>query len=302
MHLLVDSASLYYRSYYALPESMTAPDGRPHNAVRGFLTTMARLLQRFPDATLMCAWDDDWRPTWRTDLIASYKAQRVAGASESAVEADAGSVEEQPETLGPQADAIAGILDAMGVARPGAEGFEADDALATLATTLQDDCVVVSGDRDLVQLVSDHTRLLLTVNGGMEAWPLLDSAGVRDRFGVDPEQYVDLAVLRGDPSDGLPGIKGIGAKTAVALLEAYPGLDELIEAAHGDVVAPMTKARALAIREGAEYLHAARTVATAVRDVPLDRVQSQPDSHALAALAAQWGVQRQVDELTAVLG
>lgn len=294
MHVLLDSASLYYRSYYALPESMTAPDGFPHNAIRGFLGTMTKLVDEWQTADIVCAWDVDWRPQWRVDLLPSYKTHRVL--DETAI--DEGT-EETPETLGPQVDGLAAILDAMGIARPGAPDHEADDVLATLATTLDDEIVVVSGDRDLVQLVDDHVRLLLTVNGGMDKWPVLTPAGVVERFGVRPDQYVDLAVMRGDPSDGLPGIAGIGAKTAAALLAEFGTLDEIILAARNPRP-PLSPRRAQAILEGAEYLKAAATVATVVRQAPI-QWPAGVDADALAQLAIDWGLERQIAQLQASL-
>lgn len=311
MQLLIDSASLYYRSYYALPESMTAPDGRPHNAVRGFLSTMARLVRQYECSHLVCAWDADWRPAWRVDLLPSYKAHRVVEESASLDGVTDGSTnennadrsdEETPESLGPQVDALASILDAMGVRRPWAVGFEADDVLATLATQATEPCIVVSGDRDLVQLVDDRVRVLLTVNGGMEKWPLLAPTDVVERFGVPADRYVDLAVLRGDPSDGLPGVAGIGAKTAAALVQAWPDLAAMISACV-DPKAPLTPRRAQSILEAADYLRAAEVVATAVRDAPVDEgsMVSAPDPRRLEQLVDEWGVERQVRDLVNAL-
>ncbi|MDD2859348.1 MAG: 5'-3' exonuclease H3TH domain-containing protein, partial [Candidatus Nanopelagicales bacterium] len=219
--LLLDSASLYYRSFFALPDSMTAPDGRPHQAIRGFLGTLDALHRQFAPTGLVACWDDDWRPQWRVDLMPTYKAHRVVDGS-----AETGWTEQEPDALTPQADALAAMLDAAGVARVGIAGFEADDVLASLAQATPGPVVGVSGDRDLVQTVddADGVRLLLAVNGGMPKWPLLDEAGVTERFGVATAAYVDLAIMRGDPSDGIPGVPGIGAKTAAALLAAYGGL------------------------------------------------------------------------------
>ena len=311
VRLLVDSASLYYRSYYALPESMTAPNGLPHNAIRGFLSTMAKLVRQHGADELVCAWDADWRPQWRVDLLPSYKAHRVAetnpiGDPEPGhPEADGpgpGEAEETPDSLAPQVDALAGILDAMGIARPRAAGFEADDVLATLSTTLEGPALVVSGDRDLVQLVDERVGLVLTVNGGMDKWPVLDPAGVIERFGVPAHRYVDLAVLRGDPSDGLPGVPGIGAKTAIALVSQWPDLEAMVQAA-ANPRPPLTGKRAQAMLDSAGYLRAARVVATAVRTVEFagDPLARQPDRALLDERAAHWGVTRQVADLEQAL-
>lgn len=293
--LLLDSASLYYRSYYALPESMQAPDGHPHNAIRGFFSTIARLRQRFSPSGLVAAWDTDWRPQWRVDLIPSYKTHRVA------TEDDLQALEETPDTLGPQIGAIHELLDAWGVPVVGAEGYEADDIIATLAKTY-DNAVVVSGDRDMVQVVSESTRVFLAVNGGMEKWPLLDPGGVRERYGITPDQYVEVAAMRGDPSDGLPGVPGIGEKTATKLITEFGGLHEvLVAAADGPVERPLTPRLAELLNTHADYLDAAVRVSTAATDVALPKlsplIPNEPARpKALEQLCAEWGVTRQVHE------
>jgi 5'-3' exonuclease len=302
--LVLDSASLYYRSFYALPEKMTAPDGRPHNAVRGFLSTLTRLVDAYAPAGLVACWDNDWRPAWRVALVPSYKAHRVA---DEAGLAGGGAAEAEPESLGPQAVAIAGLLDSLGIARWGVDGYEADDVIGSATAQLDEPTVVVTGDRDLLQLVDARTSVLLTVNGGMEKWPLLDAAGVEERFGVPPETYVDLAVLRGDPSDGLPGVPGIGAKTAVALVTAFGSVEGILAAAREPAaVRPLTPRLAAAVLAHEDSLALTRRVAQVVRDLPLPArhaaLPRRPAAdEALAALAGQWGVRRQVDELQAAL-
>ena len=301
--LLLDSASLYYRSFFALPESMTAPDGRPHNALRGFLSTVTRLVDAHSPEGLVACWDNDWRPQWRVDLIPGYKAHRVAAAEDTAATA----AEAEPESLGPQAVAIADILEALGIARVGVDGYEADDVVGSLAAQLRAPVIVVSGDRDLVQVVGSGARLLLTVNGGMEKWPLLDPAGVLERFGVAPDRYVDVAVLRGDPSDGLPGVPGIGAKTAAGLVSAFGAIDEILSAARQEpVVRPMTPRLAAALLAHADEVRAARVVATVAVDLPVSSTSWRIPPHAhdaerLEQLATDWGVSRQLADLQAAL-
>ena len=299
--LALDSASLYYRSFYALPEKMTAPDGRPHNAVRGFLSTITRLVDTHHPTALVACWDADWRPAWRVDLVPTYKSHRVAE------EGDGTGGEAEPESLGPQAEAIADLLDAMGLPRWGVAEYEADDVIGSVVTQGADSSIVVTGDRDLVQLIDERTRVLLTVNGGMEKWPLLDSDAARERFGVDPGAYVDLAVLRGDPSDGLPGVAGIGAKTAAALVVAFGSIDGILDAARSaSATRPMTPRLAASLLENEDAIRRARLVTSVVRDLNLpglvpDLPDAPRDPRVLSALAAQWGVQRQVDELLAAL-
>lgn len=298
MLLLLDSASLYYRSFFALPESMRAPDGRPHNAIRGFLSTIGRLVDRFQPTHLAACWDADWRPQWRVDLVPAYKTHRLAEPGSDAP------VEQEPPSLGAQVEAIAGILDAMGIARPAVPGHEADDVIATLAAQRPGPTVAVTGDRDLVQVVRREVGVLLAISGGMEKWPLLDQAGVLERFGVRADQYVDYAVMRGDPSDGLPGVPGIGAKTAASLLAAHGNLDALLAAAGQEPQRPLTTRLAAALLADRQALMAARQVATAVTDLPLDvdtRLPIAPaDPARLEALSEQWGVARFVPSLPMV--
>jgi 5'-3' exonuclease len=294
--LLLDSASLYYRSFFALPDSMTAPDGRPHNALRGFLGTLDALHRRFEPSGIVACWDDDWRPQWRVDLMPTYKAHRVQEGSEAA-----GWSEQEPDALTPQAQALADILDAAGVMRIGIAGFEADDVLASLASASTSPVVGVSGDRDLVQTVDDAggARLLLAVNGGMPKWPLLDEAGVLGRFGVPTSAYVDLAIMRGDPSDGIPGVPGIGDKTAAALLAAHGDLDRLLAAAaEGGGPAPLTPRIASLLQAHAEDLRTARVVATARTDLDVGHAlpgsipQTAQDADTLGGLVRAWGLER----------
>ena len=297
--LCLDTASLYYRAYFALPESMTAPDGHPHQAIRGFLSTVTRLVTSHGPRAIAACWDADWRPEWRVDALPSYKTHRVA-------DGDPDGGEEEPDTLGPQIGAIAEILDALGIPRPGAPDFEADDVIATLAARETAPTLVVTGDRDLVQVVRPGVDVLLTVNGGMERWPILDPAAVLDRFGVAPQQYVDLAVLRGDPSDGIPGVPGFGAKTAASVLQAFGSLDTLLErSAEVPPPRPLTTRLAGLLREHADAIAAMRLVATARLDAPV--TSPTPIAHLIVdeprlhAVTAEWGVERFVDELRGAL-
>lgn len=305
--LALDTASLYYRSYYALPESMTAPDGHPNNAVRGLLETVTRLVQAHSPALVAACWDVDWRPQWRVERLPSYKTHRLAEPIDRDRAADAVD-EEVPDTLGPQIAGIAQLLDALGLPRSGAPGFEADDVIATLAhrggAAGMPHVIVVTGDRDLVQVVRSGVTLLLTVNGGMDRWPLLDTAAVVERFGVGPDRYVDLAILRGDPSDGIPGVPGFGAKTAASVIGAYGSLDAALDAARGGTPQrPLTPRLSGLLVEHQDLIADMRFVATARTDVPVDTPRRAPvDEAALAAVAAEWGVGRQVEALRAALG
>lgn len=299
--LLLDSASLYYRSYFALPETLVSPDGIPINAVRGFLDTVAALVTARNSAPVIACWDDDWRPQWRVDLVPSYKTHRV-------VDAEAPDEEAVPDTLAPQVDMLREILPLLGVPVIGAPEAEADDVIADLSHSLAGDVDIASGDRDLVQLVSPRVTLLYTggtsASRGGRPWVDIDPSTARDRFGVPAELYADLAILRGDPSDGLPGAKGIGDKTAVALIQAFGTLDGILTAAEDPhSTRPMTPAIRRSLLASATQLRAAEQAV---------RLTFRPGRSALPAtgsadparalvLAAAWGVQAAAGRVTAAL-
>jgi 5'-3' exonuclease len=293
--LILDSATLYYRAFYALPEKMTAPDGSPHNAVRGFLSMLTKLITIHHPSGIVAAWDNDWRPAWRVELMPSYKTHRVGTTSQGE--------EEVPDTLSPQIDAIAAILDAWGIARIGIDGFEADDVIASVASQHQGRSFVVTSDRDLIQVVTDQVSLLLQVTGGVEGWSLLDPAAIESKYGVSPTDYLAMAALRGDPSDGLPGITGIGDKTACALVSAFDNLETLVSASASSVCEkPLTPRLAQRITAGADYLEAALAVITAETRLPVSawkfEVPYEPVAgHALNDLGVRWGVEKYVEEL-----
>jgi len=295
--MILDTASLYYRSFYALPSSMTAPDGHPHNAIRGLLQTIERLRERFDPATLIAAWDTDWRPDWRVELLPSYKTHRLA---DPAIEE-----EDEPDELGPQIGAIHQILSAWGIPVLGVEGFEADDVAGTLAHQAAKhelETIVVTGDRDFVQLIDDTTRVLMTVKGGMDAWPLLDAQAAQERFGVSPAQYLDVAALRGDPSDGLPGVHGVGDKTAVRLIQQFGDLAGVQQACANDpLIKPLTPRLAGLITDHADYLRTAKAVSAIRRNVPIPKAKSilttaipsvPSDPQEWEDAVDEWGVRR----------
>ncbi|MFP5283159.1 MAG: flap endonuclease, partial [Actinomycetes bacterium] len=148
--LLLDTASLYFRAFYGVPDSLRAPDGRPVNAVRGLLDSIARLTETYHPSHLACCWDNDWRPAWRVELLPSYKAHRVADAGQTVVAEMASSAgtagESAPDDLAPQVPMILDVLAALGVAVVGADGYEADDVIGTLATDASMPVDIVTGD------------------------------------------------------------------------------------------------------------------------------------------------------------
>lgn len=226
--LLLDSATLYYRAFHALPTSLTGPDGLPNNAVRGFCDALPALVAAAGATHLACAWDVDWRPAWRVSLWPGYKRNRVQPAEGDA----AGPQDETADELAPQVEVLADVLDAAGLARVGAAQFEADDVIATLALRWPGEVVIVTSDRDLLQCVSDDGRVrLLSMARGLAHLQWFDAAAVQERYGVAPHRYAEFATLRGDASDGMPGVPGIGEKTAAALVSRWPSLPDLLVAA-----------------------------------------------------------------------
>jgi 5'-3' exonuclease len=300
-HLLLDSASLYYRAYYGVPDSIRAPDGSPINAVRGFLDMVATLVTAYRPTHLVACWDDDWRPAFRVAAIASYKAHRVTRAADPATAGPGGvDVEDTPDALAPQVPVIVDVLAALGIARVGHPGFEADDVLATLtergaATGAAVD--VVTGDRDLFQLVDDDRRIrvLYTAKGGVRNLDIVDEARLHQRYGITGgRQYAALAALRGDPSDGLPGVTGIGEKTAATLLGRFGDLPTLLAALDaGDPT--ITGAQRARLQAARAYLDVAPIVVDVVRDIPLPPTPATlpttpADPESLARLGEQWGL------------
>ncbi|MEU1665243.1 5'-3' exonuclease [Streptomyces sparsogenes] len=290
--MLLDTSSLYFRAYFGVPESVRAPDGTPVNAVRGLLDFIARLVQDHRPDELVACMDFDWRPKWRVDLIPSYKAHRVA---EEAPAPGGVDQEEVPDTLSPQVPVIDEVLDAVGIARVGAEGYEADDVIGTLAARASGPVDIVTGDRDLFQLVDDRraARVLYPVKG-VGTLQVIDEAALREKYGVGGAGYADLALLRGDTSDGLPGVAGIGEKTAAKLLASYGDLAGIMAAA-ADPASALTPAQRRRLEEAREYVAVAAKVVRVASDVPLPAfdpaLPRRPrDARGLETLAERWGL------------
>jgi len=308
--LLLDGASMWFRSFFGVPSSITAPDGRPVNAVRGFIDNIAALVTQHRPGRLVVCLDLDWRPQWRVDLIPSYKAHRVLEEHPDG-EPD---VEVVPDELTPQVDMIMELLDAFGIATAGAAGFEADDVLGTLATREQTDpAIVVSGDRDLLQLASDDGPgiRVFYIGRGLAKAVLYGPTEVAETYGVPLDRagaaYAELALMRGDASDGLPGVAGIGEKTASTLLQTYGSL-AAIEAAAQDPTSKMAAAQRKKLLAAADYITAALPVVLVATDAPVS-LSTESDALPLAArdpqrvaeLAGKYGVTNSIARLQKAL-
>ncbi|EAP99080.1 putative 5'-3' exonuclease [Janibacter sp. HTCC2649] len=324
--LLLDSASLYFRAFFGVPDQRSSSDEPPTNALRGFLDMIATLTTAHQPTHLVACWDNDWRPQFRVDLIPSYKAHRVGepvGSAKNSVNVAAGAVpdqahpasadtaiEELPDDLSPQVPLIADALAALGIARLGADGFEADDVIGTLVERHRGSMAidVVTGDRDLLQLIDDanSVRVLYTGKGGVREPDQGTQAYLQEKYAVpNGDAYLDMSILRGDTSDGLPGVKGIGDKTAAQLIAAYGSLEGLRKAvADGD---PAIKgARRANLEAAAAYLDVAPRVVRVARDAPVaDTDISLPtkvaDTRLLSLLASTYGITNPINRVLGAL-
>jgi 5'-3' exonuclease len=294
--MLLDSASMYFRAFYGVPDTVTAPDGTPVNAVRGLLDMITRLVRaRRPDRLIACM-EPDWRPAFRVAAIPSYKAHR----------ANADGSEQVPDALNAQIPVIADVLAAAGVAMAGAKGYEADDMIATLCARGDGPVEVVTGDRDLFQLVDDSRPVrIIYIARGVSKFEVIDEAAVTDRYQIPGRAYAAFATLRGDPSDGLPGVSGVGDKTAAALVRVFGSIEAMLtalDAGHGGF--PMgTRPKLVAAQD---YLRAAIDVVKVADDAPPPDAdgrlgQGPADPRRLDELGERWGLGSSLRRMVAAL-
>ncbi len=296
--MLLDTASLYFRAFFGVPESMTAPDGTPVNAVRGLLDFIARLVTvRSPDRLVACL-DTDWRPAFRVAAVPSYKAHRLLDPVRN--------IEQVPAALEAQVPVILDVLDALGIAHVGVSGFEADDVIGTLAVRDKGPVDVVTGDRDLFQVVDDErqVRVLYTARG-VGRHEVVDEAAVTAKYGIPGRSYAAFATLRGDPSDGLPGVPGVGDKTAATLITRFGDVDGLL-AAVDDPSSNLSPTMRRKLADAREYLAVAPAVVAVRADVPLpaydDTLPREPrDPAALVELAERWGLDASLNRVLTAL-
>jgi 5'-3' exonuclease len=275
--LLVDGSSMIFRAFYGIPQTMRAPDGALVNAVRGFMDNLARYITERRPRHVVVTTDEDWRPDWRVKLIPSYKEHRTA--------------EPVPPALEPQMPIIMECLEAIGVDTVGLEGYEAEDIIASLVARVRPPVEIVSGDRDLFTLIRDREVIVLYPEKGGTA--VVDEAEVERRYSIPGRAYADFAILRGDPSDGLPGLAGVGAKKAADLVRKYGSVAAMLEAG-------------IFRASDAEYLEKAQRVVPPVADlkieVPRGRRDRWPDNPArVEELGRRHGVTSSMERLIKAL-
>ena len=317
--MLLDSASLWFRAFYGVPSSLTAEDGTPVNAVRGFCDMVARLVRARQPASVVACLDRDWRPAFRVKAIPSYKAHRVdpaSGVDPSDTTVGGGpDAEAAPPELGVQVPIILDVLAAAGIPTAGAEGYEADDVIGTLCATESSQLIeVVSGDRDLLQLVRDEpvpTRIVYIARG-VAKYEVYGPEEVAARYGVPVSRagdgYAEMAMLRGDPSDGLPGVPGVGEKTAAQVVSKFDSWADLVGAVVEGGDPRLSAAVRAKLVKAAQYLTVAPGVVRVAPDAPIDwtgttrALPHEPvDADRLAELAQRWSLTGSVDRLSAAL-
>ena len=295
--MLLDSASLWYRAYYGMPDTLLSPSGMPVNAIRGYLDMTARLIGMYsPDRIVACI-EGDWRPSWRVDLFPAYKANRLEDESE---------VEEEPETLTPQIPVLLDLLDAFGIPMLGVDDYEADDVMATFAVKEKGPIRIVTGDRDLFQLVDDKADIkVVYLARGISAHDLVDINWVANKYSIPGDRYALFAMFRGDPSDGLPGVKGIGEKGAALIANNFASVDEAIAGAKSGHEA-LSAALAKKIIDGTDYLRIAPTLVNCARDVAIPEMKIEmptkpSDLSDIYAIKEEYGLGASVDRLISAL-
>jgi len=295
--MLLDSASLWYRAYYGMPDTLLSPTGMPVNAIRGYLDMTARLISMYSPNRIVACIEGDWRPSWRVDLFPAYKANRLEDDSD---------VEEEPETLTPQIPVLLDLLDALGIPMVGVDDYEADDVMATFAAREKGPIRIVTGDRDLFQLVDDKRDIkVVYLAKGISQHDLVDISWVANRYGIPGDRYALFAMFRGDPSDGLPGVRGIGEKGAALIANNFASVDEALtgaKAGHEVLSASLAKK----IIEGTEYLKIAPTLVNCARDVAIPKMEiampKKPnDLSEIYAIKDEYGLGASVDRLIAAL-
>ena len=295
--MLLDSASLWYRAYFGMPETLVSPAGMPVNAIRGYLDMTSRLLTKYQPNRLVACLEGDWRPSWRVELFPDYKLNRL----------DESGAEEEPDTLGPQIPILLEVLDALGIPMVGVDDYEADDLMATFSVKQNGPIRIVTGDRDLFQLVDDKRDVkVIYLAKGISNHDLVDLSWIEKKYEIPGERYSLFAMIRGDSSDGLPGIRGIGEKGAAAIAKQFKNLSEVMRAAEsGDErLTPNLRKKLL---ESADYALIAPKLVSCALDVAIPEMKidlpSKPNSfEKIIALKDEYGLGASIDRIISALG
>ena len=296
--MLLDSASLWYRAYYGMPDTLLSPSGMPVNAIRGYLDMTARLIGMYSPNRIVACIEGDWRPSWRVELFPDYKANRLEDESDE---------EEEPETLTPQIPVLLDLLDAFGFPMLGVDDYEADDVMATFAVREKGPIRIVTGDRDLFQLVDDKRDVkVVYLAKGVSQHDLVDIKWVSEKYGIPGDRYALFAMFRGDPSDGLPGVRGIGEKGAALIANNFASVDEALAGAHANNEV-LSASLAKKIIDGTEYLKIAPTLVNCARDVAIPQMdiakpEKPTDLSEIYQMKEEYGLGASVDRLISALG
>ena len=295
--MLLDSASLWYRAYFGMPDTLISPSGMPVNAIRGYLDMTSRLLVKYKPDRLVACLEGDWRPSWRVELFPDYKLNRV----------DDEGQEDEPDTLGPQIPVLLDVLDALGIAMVGVDDYEADDLMATFSVKQQGPIRIVTGDRDLFQLVDDKRDVkIVYLAKGISNHDLVDLQWINDKYQIPGDRYALFAMIRGDSSDGLPGIRGIGEKGAANIANQFSSLGEVMKAAE-DSDERLTVNTRKKLLESAAYAAIAPKLVGCALDVSIPQMgismPLKPKSmKKIEELKEEYGLGASIDRIVSALG
>ena len=295
--MLLDSASIWYRAYFGMPDTLLSPSGMPVNAIRGYLDMTSRLLVKYKPDRLVACLEGDWRPSWRVELFPDYKLNRVDDEGE----------EDEPDTLGPQIPVLLDVLDALGIAMVGVDDYEADDLMATFSVKQQGPIRIVTGDRDLFQLVDDKRDVkIVYLAKGISNHDLVDLSWINGKYQIPGDRYALFAMIRGDSSDGLPGIRGIGEKGAANIANQFSSLGEVMKAAETSDERLTANIRKKLL-ESAAYAAIAPKLVGCALDVSIPQMEiSMPlkpkSMKKIEELKEEYGLGASIDRIVSALG
>ena len=295
--MLLDSASLWYRAYFGMPDTLVSPSGLQVNAIRGYLDMTSKLINLYKPNRIVACLEGDWRPSWRVELFPDYKMNRLDESGE----------EEEPDTLSPQIPILLDLLEALGFPMLGVDDYEADDLMATFAVNQPGPVRIVTGDRDLFQLIDDKRDVkVVYLAKGIANHDLVDLKWIEQKYEIPGDRYGLFAMIRGDASDGLPGIKGIGEKGAASIAKQFTNLHEVMKAAINDDERLTANIRKKLL-ESAEYARIAPKLVGCATDVSIPEMKidlpNKPlDTQKIQDIKEEFGLGTSVDRIMNALG